>query len=682
MNRRERRAQGKQSGSDPRLDQAFAAFQSGRLAEAEAILKTLLRTRPRDAAALHLLGLLAFQQGLPALALERLSAAVRAKPDYAEALNNLGRVLLALDRPADAAERFRAALRHAPGIAEIHSHLAEALLAETKVGEAAHSFRQAGALDPAQPAIWAGLGRIAVALGDIAAGRRRHAVALALSPGFGPSLRSLAEARLVGGDAKGAIAGFEAALRAAPNDVGLLGNLAVAWREAGRLDRGLSFQRRILALAPAQGPTLGHLAQGLLTFGRPEAALLAARRRLAAEPSESARKGVRAGLLYVPGIDPERAAALRRRLAPASVAAPRWRNTRDPERALRIGYVSSDLRDHPVARSILPVIESHDRGRVQPFLYGEVAREDAVTQRFRNLASYRSTVGLDDAALSRTMREDAIDIAVFVAGSFDANRLEASAPRCAPLQISLHDGGSSGIEAVDALIADPWLVPTPERARFSERVLRLPDLYLHQPIENAPEPRLPDGPPVFVAAANPAKINRETLALWSKVLAAVPEARLRLKYRNAFRDRSLRAAFEALLPTGVVRFEEGSDDATAHLGFYRQAHVALDTGPFSGSTSSFEALWMGVPVVTLAGGSMAGRWTGALLKGIGREEWIAADAGDYVARAAALIRDRERLTRERQSLRAALSPLADAARRTRQFERLYRGLWRQWCARR
>jgi protein O-GlcNAc transferase len=680
MNRRDRRAQGKQAGTDPRLEQGFAAFQAGRLPEAEAILKTVLRTQPRDAAALHLLGLVAFQQGQFAQALERLTAAVRARPDYAEALNNLGRVLLALDQPAEAAERFHAARRLAPAVAEIHSHLGEALLAATKVGEAARCFRVSGALDPAQPAVWAGLGRIATALGDVATGRRRHALALTLFPGFPASLRGLAEARLLSGDAKGAIAGFEALLRLVPADIGLLGNLAVAWREAGQLDRGLGYQRRIVALAPAHGPTLGHLAQGLLSLGRPEAALTAARRRLAAEASESARKGVRAGLLYAPGRDAARAASERQRLGPRPVPAPRWSNTPQPARPIRIGYVSSDLRDHPVARSLLPVIQSHDRDRVAPFLYGEVAREDLVTQSFRALAPYRSTVGLADAALAQAMREDGIDIAVFVAGSFDANRLEAAAQRCAPVQVSLHDGGSSGIAAIDALIADPWLVPAGERGRFSERVLRLPDLYLHQPIDGAPDPRLPAGAPVFAAAANPAKINRETLALWSKVLAAVPEARLRLRYRSAYRDRGLRAAVEALLPTGCVRFDEGSDKAAEHLAFYRDVHVALDTWPFSGSTSSFEALWMGVPVVTLAGASMAERWTGALLRGVGREAWIAGDAEDYVARAADLVRDGERLARERLALRAALAPLTDAGKRTRQFERLYRALWRQWCA--
>ncbi|MBM3547503.1 MAG: tetratricopeptide repeat protein [Alphaproteobacteria bacterium] len=679
MNRHERRAQAKAGGVDPRLQQGLAAFQEGRLDEAQAVMATVLAKSPRDPVALHIAGLIAFQKGDPDKAIVQLAAAVKAKPDYAEAQNNLGRLLLILDRPAEAAERFRAALRHVRDVAEIHAHLGEALLAERQLGAASGSFRRALALDPRQLSALSGIGTLATALGRGSDACRWHGAALALSSDFSPSRRGLGEARLVSGDATGAISGFEAALKAMPQDLALLGNLAVAWREAGQLDRGLAYQRRILALQPATAEALGHLSQGLFVLGRATSALTLARRRLATESSESARKSVRATMLYVPSLDPAVASALRRRLAPASAAAPRFKNTPDPAQTLRVAYLSSDMRDHPVARSLLPLIGGHDRAAVEPHLYGEVAREDAVTERFKALGPWRSTIGLDDDRLAVALRKDGIDIAVFVGGSFDTNRLEAAARRCAPLQISLHDGGTSGIAAIDALIADSWLVPRREQERFSERVLRLPDLYLHQPIADSPDPALPDGPPVFAAAANPAKLNRETLALWARVLEAVPEARLRLRYRAAFDDTSLKAEIAAALPAGRVEFAPGEATASAHLAFYREAHVVLDTWPFSGSTSSFEALWMGVPVVTLAGGSMAERWCGALLQAIRRQEWIAADGDAYVVTAAALARDRDRLAKERASLRAALAPLTDGKRRAMQIERLYRALWRRWC---
>ena len=679
MNRHERRAQAKQGTPDPRLQQGLAAFQAGRLDEAEAMMASVMRQNPREPTALHIAGLVAFQRGDPKAAVERLTAAIKAKPDYAEAQNNFGRILLILDRPSEAATRFRAALRLAPEVAEIHAHLGEALLAEMKVGEAAASFRRALAFDPRTMSALAGIGTISGALGQSDPARRWHMAALALAPGFPASLRGLGEARLLGGDPTGAITGFEAALRTLPQDLALLGNLAVAWRETGRLDRGLAYQRKILALQPATATALGHVSQGLLGLAQPEGTIVFARRRLAAEATESARKAIRSMLLYVPGLDPDRTAAERRRLAPATLPRPGWRNVVDPDRPLRVAYLSSDFRDHPVARSLMPLIASHDRKRIDISFYGEVAREDAITARFQALGSWRSTVGLTDEVLAREMRKDGIDIAVFAAGSFDANRMEVAARHCAPVQISLHDGGSSGIAAIDALISDSHLVPRGERGRFSERVMRLPDLYLHEPIDDAPQPHLPDGPPIFAAAANPAKLNRQVLALWSRVLEAVPEARLRLRYRTAFDDTSLKASIASALPAGRVEFVAGESAAANHLAFYREAHVVLDTWPFSGSTSSFEALWMGVPVVTRAGLSMAERWTQAILAGIGRHGWIAAGEAAYVATASDLVRDRARLAIERTALRTALAPLTDGTRRARQIERVYRALWRRWC---
>ncbi|MBL8688702.1 MAG: tetratricopeptide repeat protein [Rhodospirillaceae bacterium] len=679
MNRHERRAQAKQGTPDPRLQQGLAAFQAGRLDEAEATMASVLKQSPREPTALHIAGLVAFQRGDPKAAVERLTAAIKAKPEYAEAQNNFGRILLILDRPGEAATRFRAALRLAPEVAEIHAHLGEALLADMKVGEAAASFRRALAFDPRTVSALAGIGTISGALGQSDPARRWHTAALAVMPGFPASLRGLGEAQLLGGDPAGAIAGFEAALRTLPQDLALLGNLAVAWREAGRLDRGLAYQRKILALQPATATALGHVAQGLLGLAQAEGAIVFARRRLAAEATESARKSLRSMLLYVPGRAPDRTATERRRLAPATLPRPGWRNAVDPDRPLRVAYLSSDFRDHPVARSLMPLIASHDRKHIDVSFYGEVAREDAITARFQALGSWRSTVGLTDEVLAREMRKDGIDIAVFVAGSFDANRMEAAARHCAPVQISLHDGGSSGIAAIDALISDPHLVPRGERERFSERVMRLPDLYLHEPIADAPEPHLPEGPPVFAAAANPAKLNRLVLALWSRVLEAVPEAQLRLRYRTAFDDSSLKASIASALPAGRVEFVAGENATASHLAFYREAHVVLDTWPFSGSTSSFEALWMGVPVVTRAGRSMAERWSQAILAGIDRHLWIAADEAAYVTTASGLVRDRARLAVERTSLRLALAPLTDGARRARQVERVYRALWRRWC---
>jgi protein O-GlcNAc transferase len=230
------------------------------------------------------------------------------------------------------------------------------------------------------------------------------------------------------------------------------------------------------------------------------------------------------------------------------------------------------------------------------------------------------------------------------------------------------------------LVADRFLLRRAERNRFAERALCLPHLYLHEPIEDAPEPALPDGPPVFAASANPAKLNRATLALWAEVLEALPGSRLLLKYRTAFRDESLRAAIADALPADRVDVLSGAEPTAAHLALYRRVHAVLDTTPFSGSTSSFEALWMGVPVITLAGDGLAERWTGDILHAIGRDAWIAPDRSGYVRRAVAILADRSALARERRQLRSDLrhASVTDGARRARQVERLYRAIWTRY----
>ena len=561
MNRHERRAQAKQGRADPRLQQGLAAFQAGRLDEAQAVMAAVLAKSPREPTALHIAGLIAFQQGDPDKAMAQLGAAVKAKPDYAEAQNNFGRLLLMLDRPAEAADRFKAALRHVRDVAEIHAHLGEALLAERQLGSASSSFQRALVLDPRQVSALAGLGTISTALGRGSDAQRWHAAALALFPGFSPSLRGLGEARLISGDAAGAVSGFEAALKAMPQDLALLGNLAVAWREAGRLDRGLAYQRRILALEPATGEALGHLSQGLFVLGRAGPALLFARRRLATESGEIARKAVRATMLYAPDLDPIAASAMRRRLAPVSVEMPRWRNAPDPARPLRVAYLSSDMRDHPVARSLLPLIAGHDRAAIQTHLYGEVAREDAVTERFKALCPWRSTIGLDDEALARSMRKDGIDIAVFVAGSFDANRLEAAARRCAPVQISLHDGGTSGIAAVDALIADRWLVTRRERDRFSERVFscRISTCTSRSPtppIRPCPTAHR-SSPPRRTRPSSPARLCRSGGKSWrrcpTRVFGSAIEPRSRMRASRQRSPRRCRRVASCSLPVRLAR---------------------------------------------------------------------------------------------------------------------------------
>jgi predicted O-linked N-acetylglucosamine transferase (SPINDLY family) len=367
---------------------------------------------------------------------------------------------------------------------------------------------------------------------------------------------------------------------------------------------------------------------------------------------------------------------------------------RDPERRLRIGYVSSDFVDHPIVRNLGPVLAHRNRERFEVVCYAETPRPDAETDRMRTVADrWRETVGHSDDEVAAQIAADGIDVLVCLASRLDKGRPLVAAYRAAPVQVSFHDPGTSGLTAMDYLIADPVLVPRrpvdPAQAeRFSERVVRLPSFYIHAPLGGPEVGALPaktNGYVTFGSFNNPAKVNDEVLAVWGEVLRAVPTARLRLKFKNWFGNEGLRERVRRGLGDTGARVEFVGDEAgrAEHLSLYNDVDVALDPFPFTGSTTTFEALWMGVPVVTLAGSAMAGRWSASMLHALKLDALVAGTRAEYVTVASGLAGDLERLAGLRAGLRGrvAASALCNGPARARQVERLYRALWRRWCKR-
>lgn len=336
-----------------------------------------------------------------------------------------------------------------------------------------------------------------------------------------------------------------------------------------------------------------------------------------------------------------------------------------------------------MGRNLEPVLANRDRERFEVVLYADVAREDATSARLKALADrWESIAGLSDAAVADRVRGEGIDILVLLAGRFDRNRPLVASWRAAPVQVSFHDPGTSGLREMDYLIADRVLVPGKRPVeRFTERVVRLPSFYVHAPlagltIGEAPSRNL--GRVTFGSFNNPAKVGPGVLALWREVLDAVPGSQLRVRFKNWFSNTGLRDRFERALGAGRVEFEGEEADLAGHLCSYNRVDVALDPFPFTGSTRTFEALWMGVPVVTLAGEAMAGRWSASMLRALGLGDLIAGTPEEYVRVAVGLAGDGSRRADLRRSLRArvAASPLCDGRARARQIERLYRALWK------
>jgi predicted O-linked N-acetylglucosamine transferase (SPINDLY family) len=343
-----------------------------------------------------------------------------------------------------------------------------------------------------------------------------------------------------------------------------------------------------------------------------------------------------------------------------------------------------------VANNLLPLISAHDRGRFDVRLYGLVARPDRLTGMFKTAADgWTDMRGMDDGAIADRIAGDGVDILVVLAGRFDDNRPFVAAHRAAPIQISFHDVATSGLDAMDALLTDAILSPPESAAQFTERLVRLPVYYQFLPPDNLPElaplPAAAAGRITFGSFNKPEKITPDVAALWARVLDAVPGSRLALKFKNLYGDpetqRFWRARFErhGVGPDRLILLS-GDDRRRDHLALYGQIDIALDPFPFNGATTTFEAMAMGVPVVTLAGTRFAGRVAASILHHASCADLIAADADGYVAIARGLAGDLERLADLRAGLRNRLtaSPLCDGTAYARTVEDAYRALWRDW----
>ena len=612
-----------------RLPEAVAAHGRGDLDEALRLYRRILEADPFDVDALNLAGLALIHRGDFGGAAAFLVRAIAADPGFAEALNHFALVLLRTGQPLPALRILLRALAIKPMFVEAHANCGSALFELREWRQAAACYDQALAIRP-----------------DYADAHANRANALQL-------LGALDEAR----------PGYCRSLVFRPDLPEAHSNLASLDQAEGDLQAAINRFRRALALRPA--PWLHSNLLFCLTYdGRlPSEEFFGEFRRWEA--------------LYAAPVYPA--------AAPAPVDP-------DPERRLRVGWISADFRDHPVARNVAGLIEQRDRARHEAILYASVGAADGMTDRFRTAADgWRNVLGMTDADVARQMRADGVDVLIVLAGHTGHNRLAVAAHRPAPLQVSFHDLATSGLSVMDAWITDAILHPEGTRERFTERLVRLPCFYLHEPPAEAPDPgplpALSAGHVTFGSCNNTSKHTPEVFALWATVLKAVPNARLVLKYLNRYASKGLRRKIEdTFAQQGVdprrIEFLTGDVGRRDQLAVLRRVDIALDPFPFNGSTTTFEALWMGLPVVTLAGERFLGRVGASVLHQVGLDDLVASDTEGYVARTAGLAADLGRLSRLRATLRATVgaSPLCDVAAHAKAFDGALRGLWRDRCS--
>ncbi|HLW91917.1 MAG TPA: tetratricopeptide repeat protein [Roseiarcus sp.] len=631
--------------------------EQGQYDKAIASYRKALALKPSFADAHSNLGAALMLRGDLDGAVESYRRALDLKPDFPDALNNLGVALRDRGKLGEAKEAYQRALGVDPGFVLAHYNLANALREEGRLDEAIAAYRCALALRPDLVEAHNNLGNALKDQGKLAAAADAYRQAVALRPDFADAHNNLGNALRDQGNLSEAARSYERALALKPDFAEALNNRANILKDQGRLDEALALYKHALELEPDAAATHSNLllSQHYLPR-RSNAELFSAAREFDERFGQSA---------------PKRAFSI----------------VSSDERRLRIGYVSADFRTHPVGYFLARVLEAHDRHAFEIFCYANHVKSDAMTQRLATAAEHwRGISGAADVDAAAMIAGDAIDILVDLSGHTAGNRLPLFALRPAPVQVSwLGYFGTTGLGAMDYILMDRWAAPAGCESWYSETVLRLPyGRFCYAPPDYAPPvadpPALSTGYVAFGSFNNISKISDATIELWRDVLCAAPQSRLIVKWKALDDEETRRRLANAFAAAGVQkeRLEfRGFSPHAEMLAEYADIDIALDPFPFGGGLTSCEALWMGVPVVTLPGDRPASRQTIAFLNLLGLSECVATTPADYAARAAALAADPARLREIRRSLRArmAMSPLCDGPLFTRNLEAAFRQMW-------
>lgn len=738
MNRKLRRAQAKAGAAPAPLaprrpamfDEALRHYQAGRSAEAEHLCRQILSADSRHADALNLLGLIFLRAGrhgdaaeaigeairingaqpffhanlgLALKALGRLDealvaygTAIRLKPDFAEAYSGLGNALIALRRPDDAVAFYATAIQIKPDYPEAYSNMGCALMDLGRLEEAAAAHASALRVRPDYAEAHSNLGNALTELGRFDEAISAYGAAIRIRPDFAEAHYNLGNALKKLDRRDEAVSAYGAAIRAKPDHARAYSNLGCVLTDLGRLDEAVAAFDTAIRLKPDYAEAYFNLGAALTEFGMLGEVMTAYDTAIRLKPDYADAYSNRLMTMhYQEDVGGDAILAEARRfaariedgLAPASFA-----NPADPDRRLRIGYVSADFRHHPVGYFLEPVLARHDRENAEIFCYGNSPVADDMTDRLRGAADHwRDLANLSDEAAAKAVAADGIDILVDLSGHTARNRLGMFARKPAPVQVTwLGYFGTTGLTAMDFILADRFVVPDGAAADFTESVWRLPDSYLCFPRPDLDVPVLPPpaagrGAVTFGNFNNLTKTSPAAIELWSRILTRMPGSKLLLKTRGLDDAQARRRVSDRFARHGVGPERlalEGASPRAELLASYNRVDVALDPTPYGGGTTTAEALWMGVPVVTQRGRTWVGRVGESILSAVGLPELVAAGPEEYVEAAIGLANDPKRLATLRAGLRARFeaSAFCDGDRFVGNLDRAYRGMWRRWCA--
>ena len=668
--------------------------QQYRLVEAEPSYRRTLEINPNHVDAHLNLGLMLREQGRLPQAAASLRRALEIKPDYAEAREALLSIIMAQGRFSEAEAIYRQMLARMPNDAVVHYNLGVSLKEQNRLAEAEACYRQALDIKPDFPEAHNNRGAILKELGRFSEAEACYRRALAEKSNYAEAYCNLGILRNEQARYAEAEANYRRALELKPDFADVHNLLGKTLKLMNRPTEAEASFRFALQIKPDFAEAYNNLGVIFDDQGRIAEAEANYRRALELKPDYPEAHG---NLLFVLNYHPDLSGAeifsayrdYDERFARVQRA--EWRvfgNIREPNRRLKIGYVSADFRQHAALHFLEPLLAHHDKRVVEVYAYAEVNQEDAATARCKAyMEHWIPTCGLSDAALAERIRADGIDILVDLAGHTEGNRLQVFARKPAPVSVSwLGYGSTTGLTAIDYFLTDEASAPPGSEALFSEQPWRLATpSYAYRPaVGMGPVSTLPAtgrGYATFGTLTRAVRINHRTIRVWSAILKRLEDARLVIDSGN-FRDVSLQHALaEKFAAHGIKR-------TRLEIGFHsppwdvlRGIDIGLDCFPHNSGTTLFETLYMGIPYVTLAGRPSVGRLGSSILEGVGHPEWIARSEEEYIEKAVALASDLPKLAALRSGLRSEMkaSPLMDEAGFARKVEAAYQGMWMTWC---
>lgn len=647
------------------LEKGLTAHRAGDMANAAAVYRQMLELWPGQPDASYLLGLIVQKNGDHLEAIRLFEQATEANPNLARAHLQRGFSLNALDQAMDAVAAFQSAVARETNLPEAHHQLGNTLRKLKRLPEALPSLREATRLKPAEAIYWLsrGLACMEGELWDEAVKSFQQAVRFnSTLPEAREILAQALMAQHRGDEARDQL---NEALRLRPNYAEACHDLGRLCTEEGLIKEAVEHYRAALIMKP-EPETQTNL---VFLFN------------------------------YLPETKPEEHFAEHRRWSEWFEQPLRsdWcphPNDRNPERQLRIGYVSPDFRDHPVSCFIEPVLKHHRWENVEVYGYANVKTPDAVSVRLSGFASqWRNIYGLKPSEVAELVRQDEIDILIDLAGHTTGNSLLAFAHKPAPVQVTwIGYPNTTGLDAMDYRITDFISDPPGQTEQWhSEYLVRMPKTFscYCAPAESPAVgtlPALENGFVTFGSFNNFRKLSEPAIALWGRILRAIPSSRLLIKSQGLGNPKVVGRLCDQFIRAGVnadrIEFLGAGLSKEMHMGLYNRVDICLDPFPYNGTTTTCDALWMGLPVITLAGKTHVSRVGMSLVTHLGHSEWAVESEDAYVAKCRELADDLPALARMRVGLREKMrqSPLCDAPQFVKDLEIAYRAMWMKWCA--